>query len=80
MSCSAKIPIYAVFTAAFFTKYRALVMIGLYATGILLGIIVALILKRTAFRGEPVPFVMELPNYRMPSPKKRLFTALGKSA
>lgn len=44
-------------------------MIGLYATGILLGIIVALILKRTAFRGEPVPFVMELPNYRMPSPK-----------
>ncbi len=69
MSCSAKIPIYAVFTAAFFTKYRALVMIGLYATGILLGIIVALILKRTAFRGEPVPFVMELPNYRMPSPK-----------
>lgn len=57
------------FTAAFFTKYRALVMIGLYATGILLGIIVALILKRTAFRGEPVPFVMELPNYRMPSPK-----------
>ncbi|HRL87433.1 MAG TPA: ferrous iron transport protein B, partial [Candidatus Fimenecus sp.] len=69
MSCSAKIPIYAVFTAAFFTKYRALVMIGLYATGILLGIIVALILKRTAFRGDPVPFVMELPNYRMPSPK-----------
>ena len=69
MSCSAKIPIYAVFTAAFFTKYRALVMIGLYATGILLGIIVALILKRTTFRGEPVPFVMELPNYRMPSPK-----------
>lgn len=69
MSCSAKIPIYAVFTAAFFTRYRALVMIGLYVTGIVLGIIVALILKKTAFKGEPVPFVMELPNYRMPSPK-----------
>ena len=69
MSCSAKIPIYAVFTAAFFAKYRALVMIGLYVTGIVLGIIVALILKKTAFEGEPVPFVMELPNYRMPSPK-----------
>lgn len=69
MSCSAKIPIYAVFTAAFFSKYRALVMIGLYVTGIVLGIIVALILKKTAFKGEPVPFVMELPNYRMPSPK-----------
>ena len=69
MSCSAKIPIYAVFTAAFFAKYRVLVMIGLYVTGIVLGIIVALILKKTAFKGEPVPFVMELPNYRMPSPK-----------
>ena len=69
MSCSAKIPIYAVFTAAFFAKYRALVMIGLHVTGIVLGIIVALILKKTAFKGEPVPFVMELPNYRMPSPK-----------
>lgn len=69
MSCSAKIPIYAVFTAAFFAKYRALVMIGLYVTGVVLGIIVALILKKTAFKGEPVPFVMELPNYRMPSPK-----------
>lgn len=69
MSCSAKIPIYAVFTAAFFAKYHALVMIGLYVTGIVLGIIVALILKKTAFKGEPVPFVMELPNYRMPSPK-----------
>ena len=69
MSCSAKIPIYAVFTTAFFAKYRALVMIGLYVTGIVLGIIVALILKKTAFKGEPVPFVMELPNYRMPSPK-----------
>ena len=69
MSCSAKIPIYAVFCAAFFKKYQALVMIGLYITGIVLGIIVALILKNTAFRGKPVPFVMELPNYRLPSAK-----------
>ncbi len=69
MSCSAKIPIYAVFCAAFFARYQALVMIGLYAAGIVLGVLVALLLKGTAFRGEPVPFVMELPNYRMPSPK-----------
>lgn len=69
MSCSAKIPIYAVFTQAFFPHYKALVMIGLYVTGIILGIIVALILKSTAFRGNPVPFVMELPNYRLPSAK-----------
>ena len=67
MSCSAKIPIYAVFSAAFFPKYAAVVMIGLYVTGILLGILLALVLKNTAFRGQPVPFVMELPNYRMPS-------------
>jgi len=72
MSCSAKIPIYAVFCAAFFAKYQALVMIGLYAAGMLLGVLVALLLKGTAFRGEPVPFVMELPNYRMPSPKNVL--------
>ena len=72
MSCSAKIPIYAVFCAAFFARYQALVMIGLYAAGIVLGILVALVLKGTAFRGEPVPFVMELPNYRMPSPKNVL--------
>ena len=69
MSCSAKIPIYAVFAAAFFPRNSALAMIGLYATGILVGILVALILKNTAFRGQPVPFVMELPNYRMPSVK-----------
>ena len=67
MSCSAKIPIYAVFSAAFFPKYAAVVMIGLYVTGILLGILLALVLKNMAFRGQPVPFVMELPNYRMPS-------------
>ena len=69
MSCSAKIPIYAVFSAAFFPKHAALVMIGLYVTGILLGILLALVLKGTAFRGQPVPVVMELPNYRMPSAK-----------
>ncbi|MEA4913557.1 MAG: ferrous iron transport protein B [Christensenella sp.] len=72
MSCSAKIPIYAVFCAAFFARYQALVMIGLYAAGVIIGILVALLLKGTAFRGEPVPFVMELPNYRMPSPKNVL--------
>lgn len=68
MSCSAKLPIYAVFTAAFFPrKYQALVMIGLYVFGIIVGILFCLLLKGTAFKGEPVPFVMELPNYRMPS-------------
>ena len=69
MSCSAKIPIYAVFSAAFFPKYAAFVMIGLYALGIVLGILVALVLKGTLFQGKPVPFVMELPNYRVPSPR-----------
>lgn len=69
MSCSAKIPIYAVFAAAFFPGHSALAMMALYVTGIIVGVIVALILKGTAFRGQPVPFVMELPNYRMPSAK-----------
>lgn len=69
MSCSAKIPIYAVFCAAFFPKYSALMMTLLYFLGIAVGIIVALVLKKTAFRGNPVPFVMELPNYRLPMPK-----------
>lgn len=69
MSCSAKLPIYGVFTMAFFPKYRALVMISLYVTGIVVGILVALLFKKTGFRGKPVPFVMELPNYRLPSPK-----------
>lgn len=69
MSCSAKIPIYAVFSAAFFPKHAAVVMIGLYAAGIALGIAMALLLKNSAFRGNPVPFVMELPNYRLPSAK-----------
>ena len=69
MSCSAKISIYAFFTAAFFPAHRALVMISLYLIGILIGILAALIMNKTAFRGKPVPFVMELPNYRMPGLK-----------
>lgn len=69
MSCSAKLPIYAFFTAAFFPKYGGLVMIGLYVLGIIMGILVALIFKNSMFKGEAVPFVMELPNYRMPGLK-----------
>jgi ferrous iron transport protein B len=69
MSCSAKLPIYAFFTAAFFPKHGALVMIGLYFTGIFVGILAALVSKRLLFEGEAVPFVMELPNYRMPGLK-----------
>ena len=69
MSCSAKIPIYGFFTAAFFTDHKALVMSSLYVLGIVVGILAALVMKGTAFRGKPVPFVMELPNYRMPSAK-----------
>ncbi|MBR5794330.1 MAG: ferrous iron transport protein B [Anaerotignum sp.] len=69
MSCSAKIPIYGVFSAAFFPEHAALVMIGLYVAGIVAGIIIALIFDKTVFRGKPVPFVMELPNYRFPSMK-----------
>ena len=69
MSCSAKIPIYGFFSAAFFPEHAALVMIGLYVFGILMGVVSALILGKTAFHGRPVPFVMELPNYRFPSVK-----------
>ena len=69
MSCSAKLPIYAFFTAAFFPKYGAVVMIALYFGGIIMGILMALLLRRTLFSGEAVPFVMELPNYRMPGAK-----------
>ena len=69
MSCSAKIPIYGFFSAAFFPEHAALVMIALYLFGILMGILAALVLEKTAFRGRPVPFVMELPNYRLPSVK-----------
>lgn len=69
MSCSAKLPIYAFFTAAFFPNHGALVMIGLYFIGIIVGIIMALLMRKTMFRGEAVPFVMELPNYRLPAAK-----------
>jgi ferrous iron transport protein B len=69
MSCSAKIPIYAVFAAAFFSGSSWLVMFSLYFGGVAVGILAALILERTAFRGRPVPFVLELPNYRFPSMK-----------
>lgn len=69
MSCSAKLPIYAFFTAAFFPKYGALVMIALYFGGIVMGILMALLLGKTMFSGEAVPFVMELPNYRLPGAK-----------
>lgn len=79
MSCSAKIPIYGVFSAAFFPKHAALVMIGLYVTGILVGILAAMVLGRTAFRGNPVPFVMELPNYRFPSLKSVLLLMWDKA-
>ena len=69
MSCSAKIPIYTLFAAAFFPGHELLVMLALYFGGILVGILVAMVLKNTAFKGNPVPFVMELPNYRFPSAK-----------
>lgn len=69
MSCTAKLPIYAFFTAAFFPKYGGLVMIGLYLLGIITAILLAFIFKGTLFKGEAVPFVMELPNYRMPGVK-----------
>ncbi|MBQ1631889.1 MAG: ferrous iron transport protein B [Clostridia bacterium] len=72
MSCSAKLPIYAFFSAAFFPKVAALVMVGLYVLGILVGILFALVSKGTLFKGEAVPFVMELPNYRLPGVKNVL--------
>ena len=72
MSCSAKVPIYAVFCAAFFVRGKALVMSGLYLGGILVGILMALLLGKTLFREKPAPFVMELPNYRLPSIKSML--------
>ena len=67
MSCSAKLPVYALFSALFFPEHSALVMIVLYLLGIVVGILTALVSKNTSFKGEAVPFVMELPNYRMPS-------------
>jgi ferrous iron transport protein B len=69
MSCSAKLPIYAFFTAAFFPEHAAIVMVGLYFVGIIVGIVVALLMRCFRFKGEAVPFVMELPNYRMPGAK-----------
>lgn len=69
MSCSAKLPIYAVFTAAFFPRYKALVMMILYVSGMVVGVVCGLIMNKTKFKGNPVPFVMELPNYRLPSAK-----------
>ncbi len=79
MSCSAKIPVYGVFTAAFFPQHAALVMIGLYAGGILAGILIALLFDKTVFRGKPIPFVMELPNYRFPSMKSVLLLMWDKA-
>ena len=69
MSCSAKLPIYAFFTAAFFPKYSALVMVLLYFGGIFMAVLMAMLMQGTLFQGEAVPFVMELPNYRMPGAK-----------
>ena len=69
MSCSAKLPIYAFFVSAFFPEYGALVMCALYLGGIVIGILVALLYRKTLFRGDAVPFVMELPNYRLPGLK-----------
>ena len=79
MSCSAKIPIYALFTAAFFVRYQALVMISLYAMGILLGVLSGFVMQKTIYRGAPVPFVMELPNYRFPSVKTTLLLLWDKT-
>ena len=79
MSCSAKLPIYAMFSLAFFPGYEALVMVILYLTGIITGILAALILKGTLFKGKPVPFVMELPNYRFPSAKSVLLLMWDKA-
>ncbi|MBR5049597.1 MAG: ferrous iron transport protein B [Erysipelotrichaceae bacterium] len=72
MSCTAKLPIYAFFVNAFFPNYKALIMTGLYVLGITTGIIIALVFKKTLFRGEAVPFVMELPNYRLPAIRNTL--------
>ena len=79
MSCSAKLPIYAIFTAAFFPEHSALMMIALYLFGILMGVLSGLVMRSTLFRGNPVPFVMELPNYRMPSPKSVLLLVWDKA-
>lgn len=72
MSCSAKLPIYAIFTAAFFPKHGAIVMIALYLMGMFVAVLVGLLMKKTIFKGNPIPFVMELPAYRLPSAKTTL--------
>ena len=69
MSCSAKLPIYGFFVSVFFSQYRGLIITGLYLLGIIIGILIALLYKKTIFKGEAVPFVMELPNYRLPGAK-----------
>jgi ferrous iron transport protein B len=80
MSCSAKIPIYAFFAGAFFAGYRAaLVMMSLYLVGILLGVLSGLVMNKTVFKGAPVPFVMELPNYRFPSVRTTLLLLWDKA-
>ena len=79
ISCSAKIPIYALFTAAFFPEHPVLVMMGMYVLGIIVGLIVAIVLNHTAFRGNSMPFVMELPNYRFPSAKSVLLLMWDKA-
>ena len=79
MSCSAKLPIYGMFTMAFFPDHRAIVMIGLYILGMLLGTISGLILNKTVYRGNPVPFIMELPNYRMPNARTVLLLLWDKA-
>ena len=79
MSCSAKLPIYGFFTSVFFPKYSGLIMVGLYILGIVVGIVVALISKAFVFKGEAVPFVMELPNYRMPGAKNVLMLLWDKA-
>ena len=79
ISCSAKIPIYALFAAVFFARKGVLVMMGLYTFGILVGLLCALVLKRTVFRGSSMPFMMELPNYRFPSAKSVLLLMWDKA-
>ena len=79
MSCSAKLPVYGLLCAAFFPQATVPAMVSLYILGILVGMIVAVILNHTTFKGEPVPFIMELPNYRMPSAKTTLLLAWDKA-
>jgi len=79
MSCGGKIPIYVLFTAVFFPKHQAFVMMGLYVMGIILGVLSGFLMKKTIFGGSPVPFVMELPNYRFPSIKTVLLLMWDKA-